>query len=49
MFAASDTKFFLRMDETEFEFLKDPTGKVVEMVIHNSDGSVIRCPRLMPK
>jgi pimeloyl-ACP methyl ester carboxylesterase len=49
LFAASDTKFFLRMDETEFEFLKDPTGKVVEMVIHNSDGSVIRCPRLMPK
>jgi pimeloyl-ACP methyl ester carboxylesterase len=48
-FAASDTKFFLRTDETEFEFLKDPTGKVVEMIIHNSDGSVIRCPRLMPK
>lgn len=45
LFAASDTKFFLRTDETEIEFHKDGAGKVTEMAIHNSDGSVIRCPR----
>ncbi len=46
LFSASGAKFFLRTDETEIEFLKDATGKVVEMIIHNSDGSVIHCPRI---
>jgi hypothetical protein len=46
LFAASDTKFFLRTEETEIEFQKDADGKVAEMAIHNSDGSVIRGPRL---
>lgn len=32
--------------ETEIEFQKDAEGEVAEMVIHNSDGSVIRGPRL---
>jgi 3-oxoadipate enol-lactonase len=45
LFPASEAKFFLRTDETEFEFQKDAEGKVVKMVIHNSDGSVITCPR----
>ena len=31
-------KIFLRTDETEIEFQKDASGKVVEMIIHNSDG-----------
>lgn len=46
LFAASETKFFLRTDESEFEFVKGPAGNVIEMVIRNSDGSVIRCQRL---
>jgi len=47
LFAASETRFFLRTDETEIEFQKNAGGKVVEMVIHNGDGSVVRCPRIM--
>lgn len=47
LFAASETRFFLRTDETEIEFQKDADGKVVEMIIHNSDGSVVQCPRIM--
>jgi len=46
LFAASETKFFLRTEETEIEFKKDSGGKVIEMIVHNSDGSVIRCPRV---
>ncbi len=46
LFAASDAKFFLRTEETEIEFQKDPGEKITEMVVHNSDGSVIHCPRV---
>jgi 3-oxoadipate enol-lactonase len=46
LFAASAGKFFLRTEETEIEFTKETGGKVAEMVVHNSDGSVIRCPRV---
>ena len=46
LFTASETKFFLRTEETEIEFQKDADGKVAEIVIHNCDGSVIRGPRL---
>lgn len=46
LFTASETKFFLRTEETEIEFQKDADGKVAEIVIHNSDGSVVRGPRL---
>jgi 3-oxoadipate enol-lactonase len=46
LFAASEAKFFLRTEETGIEFERDSSGKVVEMVVHNSDGSVIRCPRV---
>jgi 3-oxoadipate enol-lactonase len=45
LFAASETRFFLRNDEAEVEFQKDTAGRVTEMVIHNSDGSTISCPR----
>jgi len=45
LFAASETNFFLRTEETEIEFQKDSAGKVTKMVVHNSDGSVIHCPR----
>lgn len=44
-FATSPTKFFLRTEKTEIEFSKTDNGKESEMVVHNSDGSVIRCPR----
>jgi 3-oxoadipate enol-lactonase len=46
LFAASETNFFLRTEETEIEFQKDAGGKITEMLIHNSDGSVVRGPRL---
>jgi 3-oxoadipate enol-lactonase len=49
LFAASEKTFFLRTDGPEIEFQKDATGKVVEMNIHNSDGGVIRCPRVAPE
>ena len=49
LFPASEAKFFLRTAETEFEFQRDAEGKVVKMVIHNSDGSVIPCPRIDAK
>jgi 3-oxoadipate enol-lactonase len=46
LFAASETRFFLRTGKAEIEFEKDAGGKIVGMAIHNSDGSVIRGPRL---
>jgi pimeloyl-ACP methyl ester carboxylesterase len=46
LFPASEAKFFLRTEETEIEFQKAAAGKIVKMVIHNSDGSVIPCPRI---
>jgi 3-oxoadipate enol-lactonase len=46
LFAASQTRFFLRTEETEVEFQKDSDGNVIEMVVYNSDGSVIHCPRI---
>ena len=46
LFAASDTKFFLRTENTEIDFRVGRDGRVAEMTIHNSDGSEIQCPRL---
>ena len=46
LFAASESRFFLRTEATEIEFVKDASGKVIEMVVYNSDGSTIRCPRV---
>ena len=45
LFAASGTQFFLRTEKTEIEFAKSQAGNVSEMIVHNSDGSVIHCPR----
>jgi hypothetical protein len=44
--AASETRFFLRTDETEIEFQKDGFGNVVEMVVHPKDSSLFRCARV---
>jgi pimeloyl-ACP methyl ester carboxylesterase len=46
LFAESSTKFFLRTEDTEIEFQKDSNGKIKEMTVHNSDGSVLHCPRV---
>jgi pimeloyl-ACP methyl ester carboxylesterase len=46
LFAAADGKFFLRTEEAAIEFHKDGAGKITEMVINNSDGSVFKCPRV---
>jgi 3-oxoadipate enol-lactonase len=46
LFPASDSKFFLRTEATEIEFIKDASGRVTEIVIHNYDGNVFRGPRL---
>jgi hypothetical protein len=48
LFAASETKFFLRTEETQIEFQRNADGKVLEIVIHNSDGRVVRGPRIEP-
>ena len=45
LFPASETRFFMRNDDAEIEFQKDAAGKVLELVVRNSDGSVIHCPR----
>lgn len=44
--AESERKFFLRTEKTEIEFQKAANGKVLEMTVHNSDGSVLHCPRM---
>ena len=49
LFAASETKFFMRTDDAEMEFVRDPLGKVLELAVHNSDGTVNRWERLQPK
>ncbi len=45
LFAASETKFFLRTEETEIEFQKGTGGIVAGMTIYNSDGSVFQGSR----
>jgi pimeloyl-ACP methyl ester carboxylesterase len=46
LFAASDSRFFVRTTGVELEFEKDTSGRVTQLVIYNSDGNVIKCPRL---
>jgi 3-oxoadipate enol-lactonase len=48
LFPSSETKFFLRTDDGDIEFVKDASGKVVEMALRYSDGAVIHCARLNP-
>jgi 3-oxoadipate enol-lactonase len=45
LFAASNSRFFVRTTETEIEFERNPTGKIVKLVIFNADGNKIECPR----
>ena len=45
LFAASNSRFFVRTTETEFQFERDPAGKIVKLVIFNADGNKIDCPR----
>lgn len=45
LFAASGSRFFVRTTPTEFQFERDSAGKVVKLVIFNSDGNQIECPR----
>jgi len=44
-FAASETKFFLRTEETEIEFQRDMDGIVTGITVHNNDGVFIQGPR----
>jgi pimeloyl-ACP methyl ester carboxylesterase len=45
LFASSETRFFLRTEETEIEFQKGMDGIVTGMTIHNNDGSVVQGSR----
>ncbi len=45
LFAAFNSRFFVRTTETEFQFERDPAGKIVKLVIFNADGNKIECPR----
>lgn len=44
--ASSTSEFFMRTEQTEISFGKNTSGKVIEMIVHNDDGNVFRCPRL---
>ena len=46
LFAASSNRFFVRTTETEFEFTTDSAETRAELVIHNTGGATIHCPRL---
>jgi 3-oxoadipate enol-lactonase len=45
LFPSSETKFFLRTENTELEFVMNGQ-RATEMVVHNSDGTVNHCPRV---
>jgi len=45
LFPSSQTKFFLRTENTELEFVMNGQ-RATEMVVHNSDGTVNHCPRV---
>lgn len=45
LFAASNSRFFVRTTETEFQFERDSAGQIVKLVIFNADGNKIECPR----
>ena len=45
LFPSSETKFFLRTENTELEFVVNGQ-QVTEMIVHNSDGTVNHCPRV---
>jgi hypothetical protein len=45
LFATSETKFFMRTQETEIEFQKGAGGIVTGLTIHNSDGSFVQGAR----
>jgi pimeloyl-ACP methyl ester carboxylesterase len=45
LFAASNSHFFVRSTDTEFQFERDAAGKVVKLIIFNADGNKIECPR----
>ena len=45
LFPSSETKFFLRTENTELEFVMSGQ-KVTGMIVHNSDGTVNHCPRV---
>jgi 3-oxoadipate enol-lactonase len=46
LFAASNSRFFVRTSETEFQFERDPAGDIVKLVIFNADGNKIECQRV---
>jgi hypothetical protein len=46
LFPASETKFFLRTEETEVEFRRGADGKVTEIMIRGNDRSLVRGPRI---
>ena len=46
LFATSNSRFFVRTTGTEFQFERDPAGKIVKLVIFNADGNIIDCPRV---
>ena len=45
LFSASNSRFFVRTTETEFEFEADGLGNAATLVIYNAGGCTIHCPR----
>jgi pimeloyl-ACP methyl ester carboxylesterase len=46
LFAASESRFFLRSKDVEIDFQKDLSGNVTQMLVHNSDGSQVTLQRI---
>jgi CubicO group peptidase (beta-lactamase class C family) len=40
MFAESETDFFLKTEDIQFKFVKDASGAVTEMIVHQGDGTL---------
>jgi hypothetical protein len=46
LFAASNSRFFMRTEPTEIEFVPAKTGRISHMIIFNSDGTTISSRRI---
>ena len=46
LFAASESRFFVRTTTSEFAFESNASGKITKLVIFNADGNKMECPRV---
>ncbi len=46
LFAASESRFFVRTTTSEFAFERNASGEITKLVIFNADGNKMECPRV---